>query len=124
MVWSDDDIAAFDSWLSAHPKVVAQCWYHRQGYDRSMRLAVRAMRELCDAPDWGNNADGTRRSSFEAIEASLLADDTLDRREIEMAAVLVSQPICWSGTSYLTDGQHRMCVVRAADLQEVVVLAR
>jgi hypothetical protein len=122
--WSTDQVKAFDEWLSDRPSLVAGCWYHRQGYERAMPLAVRAMRQLAGQSDWGQRTDGTPLSNWEAVEA-VLSGEGVDPADVEKAAELVWIPICWLvDTDYLTDGQHRMCALRRAGVTEVVVLAR
>lgn len=90
-----------------------------------MELAIRAMRSIHELDNWGQGSGGEEMSVSDAVEAVLLKDGTHHPDDIWLAGVLVAEPIIWSDRNdYLTDGQHRMCALRAAGVPEVLVCSQ
>ena len=114
-------VAAFDDWLDANPSAVARCWYHGLRLIDGMQLAVHVIEDLGATAEWWVDVDGQRGGVVDAVARA--GNHTVD--VVDAAVDLLRSPITWlDGTDYLTDGQHRMCVMRRSSLARIAVCVK
>lgn len=116
----DHDIEAFDAWRAEHPERVHECSYHQDPWPEAMRLAITVYRRLAD--ELGPN--GILRC--DTLRAAIQHEPTgTDAAVRHLAECLFLMPIVATDSNpHLIDGQHRMCTMRTADLNEVLVAVR
>ncbi|MGH3784525.1 MAG: hypothetical protein ACRDRO_28880 [Pseudonocardiaceae bacterium] len=107
----DDQAAHAAAFLSdSGRRAMASCKYHKPDWARRVRI-------LWDTPDQANGNDVDPKTHPEYGQ--------LSRNEQLWLLTLVDEPIEWSDRSeMLTNGQHRLCALRAAGIQACPVRGR
>ncbi|MDT0321427.1 hypothetical protein [Streptomyces millisiae] len=100
------------------PEDFAACPYHQQELDWPAIAAA-----VCDA--WRSvPAETKQEQRFEAVDR-VMADPRLTGQERVWAQRLCAVPITWTeGALTLTDGQHRLCALRAGGVEAIGVDGR